>query len=126
MKRVLVAVVFTILGAAGTAFTPGTDQNIMNATSRPVSLDIHCSASKDIEHFGLAPGQSVGCDGVLLRLRFRTASGKTLTLDEQQLRRLHSGTVPKEGGWLIEDSGVRSVSSRDYMLAYRRFHKLWP
>jgi hypothetical protein len=126
MSRPLGAVAFVVISIATTAFTPGTDHSLMNASSGPILLDIHSSRDKPITHFRLAPGYSVGFNGVFSSLRVRMASGKTLTLSEQQLTQLHSGATPANGAWLVEDSGVRCVSHRDYMLAYRRFHKLWP
>ena len=126
MQRSLVFSVFIILGLALSGFTPGTDHNFMNASSGPIVLDIRSSHDKPITHFRLAPGYSVGFDGVFLHLRVRMASGTTLTFSERQLAQLYGGSVPARGTWLVEDSGVRSVSSRDYNLAYRRFYRLWP
>jgi hypothetical protein len=96
------------------AFTPGTDHNLMNATSGVVVLDIHSLRDKDITHYGLAPGYSVGFNGVFLRLRVRLHTGKIFSFTAEQLRQAHGGTMPSRGQWLVEDSGVRSVSSRGY------------
>jgi hypothetical protein len=126
MSRVFVAGVFVILAAALSSFTPGTNHSLMNASSGAIVLDISSSRDKPITHFRLVPGYSVGFDGTFLHLRVRIASGKILLLSQSQLTQLHGGTVPEHGAWLVEDSGVRSVSRRDYNLAYRRFHKLWP
>ena len=126
MSRLFTVFVLIVASAAATAFTPGTDHNVMNASSGPIVLDIHSSRDKPITHFQLAPGYSVGFNGVFSYLRVRTSGGKIITLSEQQLSQFHSGAVPANGAWLVQDSGVRCVSHRDYMLAYRRFHKLWP
>lgn len=98
----------------------------MNASSGAIVLDIYSSRDKPITHFRLAPGYSAGFNGVFSHLRVRLSSGKTLAFSEQQLAQLHGGSAPVNGAWLVEDSGVRCVSHRDYMLAYRRFHELWP
>jgi hypothetical protein len=126
MRRLFGAVALVSISIAATAFTPGTDHSLMNASSGPILLDIHSSRDKPITHFRLAPGYSVGFNGVFSSLCVQMVSGKKLALSEQQLTQLHSGATPANGAWLIEDSGVRCVSHRDYMLAYRRFHKLWP
>ena len=126
MRCLLVFVVFPILCAGSSAFTPGHDHGLMNASSGPIVLDIRSSGGKPIGHFRLAPGYSVGFNGVLSYLHVQMATGKTLTFSEQQLAKLHRGTKPISGSWLVEDSGVRCVSSRDYNLAYRRFHRQWP
>jgi hypothetical protein len=126
MPRGLQFSIFVILGVALSAFTPGTDHNLMNASSGPIVLDIRSSCDQSITHFRLTPGHSVGFNGVFQHLRVRMVSGKMLTFSERQLIELHGDSVPTRGDWLVEDSGVRSVSSRDYNLAYRRFHKLWP
>jgi hypothetical protein len=126
MPRLVIITIFLILGVTLSAFTPGHDNNLMNASSGPIVLEIRSSRDTPLTHYRLAPGYSVGFNGVFLHLRVRMASGKTLTCSERQLMQLHGGSVPARGAWLVEDSGVRSVSSRDYNLAYRRFHKLWP
>ena len=126
MRRLLVVITFAIISVAVSAFTPGTDHSLMNASAGPILLDIHSSRGKPITHFRLAPGYSVDFNGIFSYLRIRLATGKTLTFSEQQLSQLHSGTAPANGASLVDDSGVRCVSHRDYMLAYRRFHKLWP
>jgi hypothetical protein len=126
MRRLLVFIILAIVSAALSAFTPGTDHSLMNASSGPILLDIDSSRDKPITHLRLAPGYTIGFNGVFSYLRIRLATGKTLTFSEQQLSQLHSGATPANGAWLVEDSGVRCVSHRDYMLAYRRFHKLWP
>jgi hypothetical protein len=108
------------------AFIPGSDQDIMNASSGFVVLDIHSSRGGDIVQSRLAPGYSIDFDGVLLRLRARLESGKVLSWSADELRRLHQGENASMRHWLLEDSGLRPVSLRDYMSAYRRFHKLWP
>jgi hypothetical protein len=126
MRRLVVLLFFAALAQVANGFTPGTDHSLMNASSGPIVLDIRSSHGKPITHFRLVPGYSVGFDGVFTYLRVRFATGKTLTLPQQQLTQLHSGATPAEGAWVVENSGVRCVSHRDYMLAYRRFHKLWP
>jgi hypothetical protein len=126
MARLVIIAAFLVVGLAFSGFTPGHASNVMNASSGVIVLDIRSSRDTPLSHYRLAPGYSVGFDGVFLHLRVRMASGKTLTFSERQLVQLHGGSVPARGAWLVDDSGVRSVSSRDYNLAYRRFHKLWP
>jgi hypothetical protein len=126
MTRVLIIAALAVASAALTAFTPGADHNLMNASSGPIILDIRSSRDKVITHFRLAPGYTVSFNGVFSGLRIRMSDGKTLSFSERQLTRLHSDSTPANGAWLVQDSGVRSVSHTDYMLAYRRFHKLWP
>jgi hypothetical protein len=126
MRRLVILLIFAALASAANAFTPGRDHSLMNASSGLIVLDIRSSHGKPITHFRLVPGYSVGFDGVFSYLHIRFATGKTLTFSQQQLTKLHSAATPAEGAWVVEDSGVRCVSHRDYMLAYRRFHKLWP
>ncbi len=126
MPRLVIIAAFLTLGVALSAFTPGHDNHLMNASSGPIVLDIRSSHNTALTRYRLAPGYSVGFNGVFLHLRVRMAGGKTLTFSERQLTERHGGSVATRDAWLIEDSGLRSVSSRDYNLAYRRFHKLWP
>jgi hypothetical protein len=107
------------------AFTPHTDHSLMNASSAAIVIDIHSSA-QDIRRFLAVPGGGITFDGIFLHLTVHTTSGRVLSFDSQQLRQLHGGTIPSSGGWLFEDSGLRLATSRQFMLAYRRFHKLWP
>ena len=125
MWRLRVIITSLILAAALSAFTPGTDHDLMNASSGPIVLDIRSSGDKPITDLRLVPGYSVGFNGIFSYLRVRTSSGKTRVFSEQQITQLR-GRVPEKGLWLIEDSGLRCVAQRQYNLAYRRFHKLWP
>jgi len=126
MRRLLVLLILAALAGAANAFTPGTDHSLMNASSGPIVLDVRSSHGKPITQFRLVPGYSVDFDGVFSYFHVRFATGKTLTFSQQQLTQLHSGAMPANGAWVVEDSGIRCVSHRDYMLTYRRFHKLSP
>jgi hypothetical protein len=107
------------------AFTQHTDHSLMNASSGTVLIDIHSSA-QNITRFRAVPGSGLTFNGVFLRLTVHMASGKVRVFDTHQLQEIHSGTIPSNGAWLVEDSGVSSVSVRQFNLASRRFHKLWP
>jgi hypothetical protein len=126
MKRLLVPIGLAMFTAAASAFTPGHDHSLMNASSGRIVLDIRSSGGKPISHYRLAPGYSVGFDGVFSYLRVQMPSGKSFIFSEQQLATLHGGTRPDSGAWLVDDSGVRCVSLRDYNRASRRFDHKWP
>jgi hypothetical protein len=99
MPRGLQFSIFVILGVALSAFTPGNDHNLMNASSGPIVLDIRSSRDQPITHFRLSPGHSVGFNGVFQHLRVRMVSGKMLTFSERQLIELHGDSVPTRGGF---------------------------
>jgi len=126
MWRLVVLLIFAALASVADAFTPGTDHSLLNASSEPIVLDIRSSHGKPLTHVRLVPGYSVGFDGVFSYLQVRFATGKTLSYSQHQLTQLHRSGTATDGAWVVEDSSVRFVSHRDYMLAYRRFHKLWP
>src|SRR4029079_6974059 len=109
MPRGLQFSIFVILCVALSAFKAGNDHNLMNASSGPIVLDIRSSRDQPITHFRLSSGHSVDFNGVCAPDVVRMVSGKMLTFSERQLIQLHGASVPTRGGWLVEDSGVRSV-----------------
>jgi hypothetical protein len=115
-----------LASSAAFAFIPHTDHHIMNVTTGIVHVDLRSTGGPDITNSALAPGYGMNFSGTFLQARVRFPNGKVLSFGDKQLRQIHGGTVPVSGAWLIEDSGIRCVSSRDFNLAYRRFHKLWP
>jgi hypothetical protein len=127
MRPRILAVIFGVLllcshGALGYSRS---DHGILNATSGVIVLDVRSSA-EHISNFKLSPGDSFVFNGAFLRLKVRLHSGKILSFDPAQLRKLHGGTTPSEGHWLVDSSGFHYVSLRDYMKAFGRMTKLRP
>jgi hypothetical protein len=121
LHRIIVCAVFLAFAFNASAFTPGSDHYLFNASSGPIGIDIHTS-SQSIDHFGLAPGQSLGFNGEIISIQLRLASKPALRYTAVMLRELvaSSGASAKRGGWLIEDTGLRFVSERRFNLAHRR------
>jgi hypothetical protein len=101
------------------------DHGILNATSGAIVLDIR-STGQDISKFSLSPGESFVFNGVFLRLKVRLHNGKILYVDSAELRKLHGGTTPSDGRWLIDATGLRYVSLHEYMKAFERMTKVHP
>jgi hypothetical protein len=95
------------------------DHGILNATSGVIRLDVD-SSMEHVSDFELAPGESFVFDGVFLNLAVHLHGGKILSFGPAQLQALHGGTLPKEGYWVVDSHGVRSVSVNEYLKASDR------
>src|SRR5438105_8443972 len=100
MRPRILAIIFGVLffcshGARGYSRS---DHGILNASSGIIVLDVQSSGER-VSQFSLSPGDSFVFNGVFLRLKVRLHSGKILSFDSAQLRKLHGGTTPSEGRW---------------------------
>jgi hypothetical protein len=95
------------------------DHGILNATAGVIRLDVD-SSMVHVSDFELAPGESFVFDGVFLNLSVHLRSGKVLSFGPAQLQALHGGKLPKQGYWVVDSDGVRSVSVNEYLKASDR------
>jgi len=95
------------------------DHYLLNGTSGVVVLNEVFAAEHTI-NYKLDPGYSFVFNGIFMRLEVRMPNGQTLIYSDRQLHKLHGGTTPNRGYWLLDGRGLRSVSLTDYVAAYQR------
>ena len=98
------------------------DHYLLNATSGTVVLS-YVEALEQTVDYKLERGYSFIFNGIFTRLSVRMPNGQNITYDDRRLQRLHGGTTPRSGFWVIDQGGLRSVSLTDYMAAYQRVKK---
>ena len=118
MRRILVSVVGLLVGASAVLGYSRSDHGILNATSHAILLDVDSSLQHD-SGVELAPGESFVFNGIFTHVRIHYPH-RTVSLAGSQLRALHGGSPPTEGRWLVDEKGLRFVSVRDYMDAFKR------
>ena len=98
------------------------DHYLLNATSGAVQLS-YVEALEQTVDYGLERGYSFTFNGIFTRLSVRMPNGQNITYDDRRLQRLHGGTTPRSGFWVLDQSGLRCVSETDYIAAYQRVKK---
>ena len=119
--RTVICFAALLLGLSQMSAAPRPDHYLLNATSGVVVMDLR--SAEFIVDYKLAPGDSFIFNGIFTRFRARMPNGHIYTYDDRRLKKLHGGTAPSSGYWLLEDSGLRLVSLHDYLAASRRLQK---
>ena len=110
-----------LLSLSRTLAAPPPDHYLLNAASGVVVMDLR--AAEFIVDYKLEPGHSFIFSGIFTRFRVRMPNGHIYTYDDRRLKKLHGGTTPSKGYWLLQGTGLRSVSAHDYLAAFRRLQK---
>jgi hypothetical protein len=125
IRPAILCAALLVLGPSQLPAASQGDHYLLNATSGVVVLN-ELFAVEHIINYKLDPGYSFVFNGIFMRLEVRMPTGQTLIYSERQLRKLHGGTTPNNGYWLLDDRGLRLVSATDYIAAYQRLHKRRP
>ena len=116
----IVAALFVCLSQ--TSVAASADHYLLNATSGTVVLN-NLRALQQTVNYQLDPGMSFEFNGIFQRLNVRMPNGQTFVYDDRRLQRLHGGTTPSRGFWVLDNNGLRLVSLDEYLSAYRRLQK---
>ena len=116
----IVAALFVCVSQASVAASA--DHYLLNAASGTVMLN-DLRALQETVNYQLDPGMSFTFNGIFQRLNVRMPNGQIFVYDDRQLQRLHGGTTPSRGFWVLDNNGLRLVSLDEYLSAYRRLQK---
>ena len=98
------------------------DHYLLNATSGTVELSYVEALTQTVD-YELERGYSFTFNGIFTRLSVRMPNGQNITYDDRRLQRLHGGTTPRSGFWVLDQNGLRCVSLTDYIAIYQRLKK---
>jgi len=98
------------------------DHYLLNATSGTVELSYVEALTQTVD-YELERSYSFTFNGIFTRLSVRMPNGQNITYDDRRLQRLHGGTTPRSGFWVIDQNGLRCVSETDYIAIYQRLKK---
>ena len=111
-----------LLWVSQTAIAASADHYLLNATSGTVVFN-ELRARQRTVNYQLDPGLSFEFNGIFQRLNVRMPNGRILVYDDRRLQKLHGGTAPLRGFWVLDNNGLRLVSLDEYLSVYRRLQK---